>query len=70
MKTSKTSEELSRVVETPSENVQIEAVKENQYSIQYILNPSEEVQLEAVKQNGCSIQFIKNKSDKLFDIYL
>ncbi|HRN71455.1 MAG TPA: DUF4116 domain-containing protein [Candidatus Woesebacteria bacterium] len=48
-----------------SEKVQLEAVKENGWAIQYIKNPSEKLQLEAVKQNGYVIRYIKNPSEKL-----
>jgi hypothetical protein len=49
----------------PSENIQIEAVKQNTDTIQYIKNPSEEVQLEAVSKDGETIQFIENPSKKI-----
>ena len=42
--------------------MQIEAVKQDGYAIQYIKNPSLEVQIEAVKQDGYAIQYIKISS--------
>ena len=39
---------------------QLEAVKENGLSIEYIKNPSLEVQLEAYKQNPASVEYIDN----------
>ena len=47
-----------------SEKVQMEAVKQNGYAIEFIDNPSEEVQLAAVKENGRSIKYIKNPSEQ------
>ena len=41
---------------------QLEVVKQDGRTIQYIKNPSLEVQLEAVKQNGFAIYYIKNPS--------
>ena len=46
-------------------NIQLEAVEENGYAIQFISNPSEQVQLEAVKQNGYAIYNIKNPSEQV-----
>ena len=46
-------------IPNPSEEVQLEAVKQYSYAIQYIPNPSEEVQLVAVKQDGSAIKYIK-----------
>ena len=40
-------------------DVQLEAVKEDGYSVKFIKNPDKEVQLEAVKEDGYSIQFIR-----------
>jgi len=39
---------------------QLEAVKQNGFTIKYIENPDKEVQLEAVKQNEYAINYIKN----------
>lgn len=50
---------------TASDKVQLEAVKEDGFSIQFIKNPSQEVQLEAVKQDGFSIQYIKKPSQEV-----
>ena len=52
-----------------NEEVQLEAVKENGYSIQYIINPSEEVQLAAVKNNYYLIEYIKDKDNILNKYY-
>ena len=52
-----------------TEEIQLAAVKQTGFSIQYINNPSEEVQLEAVKQNGLSIQFIKDIDNILNKYY-
>jgi hypothetical protein len=43
--------------------LQLIAVKQNGYAIEYIKNPSEAVQLAAVKQNGHAIQYIKPTDD-------
>ena len=50
-------------VDNPSEEMQLEAVKQDWYAIVYIKNPSEAVQLEAVKKHGSVIQYIKNPSE-------
>jgi hypothetical protein len=50
------------LLDNPSAEMQLEAVKKDGYAIQYIKNPSEEMQLIAVKQNGYAIKFIKNPS--------
>ncbi len=47
------------------EAVQLAAVKENGYAIQYIDNPSEEVQLAAIKRNVYSIEYINNPSEAI-----
>ena len=39
---------------------QLEAVKEDGFTIQYIHNPSEKVQIAAVRHYGDAIQFIHN----------
>ncbi len=41
-------------MKNPSEQVMLEAVKQNAHAISCIINPSEKVKLEAVKQNGCA----------------
>src|SRR5574344_1845703 len=60
----KNSSNKLKFIKNPSEEVQLEAVKQNGLAIQYIVNPSEEVQLEAVKQNGLAIQYIDNPSEE------
>jgi hypothetical protein len=52
----------SKNLNIASEEVQLEAVKKNGWSIRNIENPSEEVQLAAVKQNSYSIRFVMNPS--------
>ena len=47
----------------PSEEMQLAAVTENSYAIQYIKNPSEAVKIAAVKKNGCAIYWIKNPTE-------
>ena len=49
----------------PSEEEQLDGVKESGLSIKFINNPSEEVQLAAVKQNGHAIQYIDNPSEEV-----
>jgi hypothetical protein len=44
---------------------QLEAVKKNSSSIQYIHDPDKEVQLKAIKQNVYSIQFIRNPDKEI-----
>ena len=51
--------------ENPSEQVQLEAVKQNGWNIEFIKNPSEEMQLIAVRSNGMVIQYIKNPSEEM-----
>ena len=47
----------------PTEKMQLAAVKQDGYAIQYIKNPSEEMQLAAVTQSGHVIRWIKNPSE-------
>jgi hypothetical protein len=56
---------LPYITKTPSQAVQLAAVKNFGFAIQFIDNPSEQVQLEAVQQNGYSIQFIDNPSEQV-----
>ena len=49
----------------PSEEMQLAAVKQNGYVIEYIKNPSEAVQLAAVTQNSYAIRYIKNPTEKV-----
>jgi phosphoribulokinase len=51
------------LIRTPTEKVQLKAVKKEGEAIKYIKNPNEEMQLEAVKQNGRAIEHIKNPSE-------
>jgi hypothetical protein len=51
------------LIKNPSEAVQLAAVNQEGYVIQYIKNPSEAVQLAAVKQDGYAIQYINNPSE-------
>ncbi len=53
-----------------SEVVQLEAVKQDGLSIQFIRNPSEAVQLEAVKQDWLAIRYIHNPSEAVMLVYL
>ena len=46
---------------------ELEAVKEDEYAVQFIQNPSEQVQLEAVKQNGFSIRYLHNPSEQVIE---
>jgi len=48
---------------------QLEAVKQDGYSIYYINNPAKEIQLAAVKENGWAIQYIKNPDKEVQLIY-
>lgn len=54
-----------RVLESPSEKVQLEAIKANPFAIDLIKNPSEKVQLAAVKKYGKTIKYIKDPSEKV-----
>ena len=60
---------IIRVIDNPSEKVQLAAVNQNGNVIGYIIEkgiiPSEKVQLAAVNQNGWAIEFIKNPSEKV-----
>jgi hypothetical protein len=53
-----------------SEEVQLEAVKEDGLAIKCMNNPSEQLQLEAVKQNASAIQYIKNPIEQLKQLKL
>jgi hypothetical protein len=57
--------DTSFVLDLQDESKQLDAVKQNGYSIRYISNPSEKVQLETIKQNGDSIRCISNPSEKV-----
>ena len=59
-KTISNQEPESFLLGTASEEEQLDAVREDGFSIQYITNPSEEVQLEAVKEYGYAIHCITN----------
>ena len=54
-----------KLLNNMSEQEQLEAVRENGYSIKYINNPSEKVQLEAVRSNGLAIEYIDNPSEEV-----
>ena len=56
---------LIKRIKNPSEQLQIVAVTQNGYSIQFIENPSEQVQLAAVQQSGYAISYIKNPSEEV-----
>lgn len=47
-----------------SEDIQIEVIKEDGFSIKYIDNPSEELKTMAVIQNGRAIKYIDNPSEE------
>ena len=47
----------------PSEEIQLEAVKDDGFAMNYIKNPSKKVQMEAVKHDGYIICYIKNPSE-------
>ena len=47
----------------PSEAVQLAAVRQTGYAIEYIENPSEAVQLAAVQKNGWALRDIENPSE-------
>ena len=49
----------------PTEQEQLEAVKQKGMVIQYIKKPSEEMKLEAVKQDGLAILYIKKPSEEM-----
>ena len=51
-------------VESPNEELKIEAVSRDYDSIKYIDNPSEEVQIQAIKTYYAAIKFIKNPTLK------
>ena len=48
-----------------SEEVQLEAIKQNVWAIKHMDNPSKRVQLEAVKQDGWVIKCIDKPSEKV-----
>jgi len=49
----------------PSIGLQLKAVKQDGFAVEYIKNPSVNVQLEAVKNHGWAIQYIENPSEKV-----
>jgi hypothetical protein len=61
---------ILRSVYKPSPKVQLAAIKEDSYSIQYIDDPPEMVQVAAVKKDRHSIQFIKNPCREAIIIHL
>jgi hypothetical protein len=52
-----------------SEKVQLAAVNQNGWVIQYIKNPSEKVQLAAVNNDAYSIDYIKNLYPSVIELY-
>ena len=57
-------------IKYPTKKEQLEAVRKNGDSIQYIHSPDKKVQLEAVKQNGKSIQYIHDPDKEIVVHYL
>jgi hypothetical protein len=54
---------LKHIKKHSLEELQLAAVNESGYAIQYIENPSEAMKLAAVNQEGCAIKCIKNPSE-------
>lgn len=54
-----------KIMDNPSEAVQLAAVKQNGLALEYIKDPSLEVQLAAVKERGDAIKYIKNPSEEI-----
>lgn len=52
-------------INVDSEQVQLEAIKQNARAIKYMNNPSEQVQLEAVKVAGYAIKYIDKPSEQV-----
>ncbi len=55
---------LQYLLDDPTEEEQIVAVKQHGYAIRFIEYPSENVQIAAIKQYKYSIDYIKNPCDK------
>jgi hypothetical protein len=49
--------------------VQLAAVNQNGWAIQYIKNPSEKVQITAVNENSSAIHYIKNPYPSVIELY-
>ena len=58
-------ESIYEYVNNLSEQLQINMVESNSYTIKYISNPSEQVKLQAVKSDGFVIQYISNSSEQV-----
>ena len=58
-------ENTSIVINNPTEEMKIIALRKDGLVIQYIENPSEQVKLAAVKQYGGAIRFIENPTDEI-----
>lgn len=54
-----------KLVENPTEEMQLEAVKRNGYTIRHIKNPTEKAKIAAVRQNINSLQYIKDPSEEV-----
>ena len=54
-----------KYTENPSEEVQLDAVKENGYAIKLIENPSDEVCLAAIEYDSEVVEWIKNPSERV-----
>ncbi|MDB4330267.1 hypothetical protein N9948_00880 [bacterium] len=52
-------------IRKPTEKVQLKAIENRGFNIQYINKPTEKVQLEAVKELASAISYIKNPSEKV-----
>ena len=53
---------------SPTERMQLAAIKQNGMAIEFVENPSKEMQRAAVMQNGMAIAFIDNPSNELLHI--
>ena len=52
-------------IKNPSEKVQLKAIKQTEYAIEFIENPSEKAQIQAIKQNIDCLSFIQNPTKKV-----
>ena len=52
-------------IENQTEEMCLEAVKQNGYALEYVENQTEEICFEAVKQNGRALQFVKNQTENI-----
>ena len=51
--------------EFKTEEICLEAVKNNSYALQHVNNQTEEICLEAIKKDGYCLRYVNNQTDKI-----